>query len=171
MKKYIYILGVLVTMLASCTTNHNGKEAKKPAVRYEYGLAVDSFRIDTCVVEPGETMGGMLNKLGATRKQISNITLMPREMFDVRTIRPGKTYYAFYQTDTTGVEHLEYFVYIHNIREAVVLHLADSIHVERQLKEITHKNRSAEVVIESSLWNAMAGNGLPTELALELSDI
>jgi murein DD-endopeptidase MepM/ murein hydrolase activator NlpD len=158
-------------MLASCTTNHNGKEAGKSAVRYEYGLAVDSFRIDTCVVEPGETMGGMLNKLGATRKQISNITLMPREMFDVRTIRPGKTYYAFYQTDTTGVEHLEYFVYIHNIREAVVLHLADSIHVERQLKEITHKNRSAEVVIESSLWNAMAGNGLPTELALELSDI
>jgi hypothetical protein len=128
-------------MLASCTTNHNGKEAEKSTVRYEYGLAVDSFRIDTCVVEPGETMGGMLNKLGATRKQISNITLMPREMFDVRTIRPGKTYYAFYQTDTTGVEHLEYFVYIHNIREAVVLHLADSIHVERQLKEITHKNK------------------------------
>ena len=171
MKKYIYILGVLVTMLASCTPNHNGKAAETPVVRYEYGLPVDSFRIDTCVVKDGETLGGMLNRLGATRKQITGITLMPRSEFDVRSIRPGKTYYALYQTDTAGVEQLCYYIYKPNIREAVVLHLTDSMHVERFEKPITRLNRSAEVVIESSLWNAMAGNGLPTELALELSDI
>ena len=113
----------------------------------------------------------MLNKLGATRKQINNVTLMSRDEFDVRTIRPGKTYYAFYQTDTAGVERLEYYVYLHNIREAVVLHLADSVHVEKHLKDIIHKERAAEAVIESSLWNAMVGNNLPIELALELSDI
>ena len=85
-------------MLASCAkTNTNGQQAQEPVVRYEYGLPVDSFRIDTCVVKDGETLGGMLNRLGATRQQINGITLMPRSEFDVRTIRPGKTYYALFQ--------------------------------------------------------------------------
>ena len=172
MKKHIYILGLLVALLASCAKKtNNEQQAPEPVVRYEYGLPIDSFRIDTCVVKDGETLGGMLNRLGATRKQITGITLMPRSEFDVRSIRPGKTYYALFQTDTAGVERLQYYVYQASIREAVVLHLTDSMHVERFEKEITHRERTAEVVIESSLWNAMAGNGLPTELALELSDI
>ena len=172
MKKYIYILSALVAILASCNkTSHNEQQAQEPVVRYEWGLPIDSFRIDTCVVQNGETLGGMLNRLGATRKQITGITLLPRSEFDVRSIRPGKTYYALFQSDTAGVEQLCHYVYQPSIREAIILHLGDSIYAERYEKEITHINRSAEVVIETSLWNAMAGNGLPTELALELSDI
>ena len=174
LKKYIYILGVLAMVFASCAKTQESQEeqqAPAPVVRYEWGLPVDSFRIDTCEVKNGETLGGIMNKLGATRQQITGITLMPRSEFDVRTIRPGKTYYALFQTDTAGIEQLCYYVYQPNIREAVVLHLTDSMHVERFEKPIIHRERAAEVVIESSLWNAMAGNGLPTELALELSDI
>lgn len=175
MSKKIYLIAIVAILLgfATCTTpnKNNEQQAKEPVVRYEYGLPVDSFRIDTCQVEEGETLGGMLNQLGATRKQINSITQLPKSEFDVRTIRPGKRYYALYQTDTAGVERLQYYIYLPSIREAIVLHLTDSMHVEHYEKEVTHMNRSAEVVIESSLWNAMAGNDLPTELALELSDI
>ena len=175
MSRKTYLIAIAATLLglAACSTTNknNEQQAQEPVVRYEYGLPVDSFRIDTCKVKEGETLGGIMNRLGATRAQITGITLMPRSEFDVRTIRPGKTYYALYQTDTAGVEMLQYYIYLPSIREAVVLHLTDSMHVERYKKEVTHMNRAAEVVIESSLWNAMAGNGLPTELALELSDI
>lgn len=175
MSRKTYLIAIATTLLglAACSTTNknNEQQAQEPVVRYEYGLPVDSFRIDTCKVKEGETLGGIMNRLGATRAQITGITLMPRSEFDVRTIRPGKTYYALYQTDTAGVEMLQYYIYLPSIREAVVLHLTDSMHVERYEKEVTHMNRAAEVVIESSLWNAMAGNGLPTELALELSDI
>ena len=176
MKKYIYILAALVAMVASCTTkqdaNDGGARGKKaPVVRYEWGIPVDSFRIDTCVVKEGETLGGMLNRLRATRQQVAGVTLLPRSEFDVRTIRPGKTYYALYQNDTTGTEQLCYYVYQSSIREAVVLHLTDSMHVERITKPITRQNRAAEVVIETSLWNAMVNKNLPPELAIELSDI
>ena len=175
MSKKIYLIAIVAILLgfATCTTpnKNNEQQAKEPVVRYEYGLPVDSFRIDTCQVKEGETLGGMLNQLGATRKQINSITQLPKSEFDVRTIRPGKRYYALYQTDTAGVERLQYYIYLPSIREAIVLHLTDSMHVEHYEKEVTHMNRSAEVVIESSLWNAMAGNDLPTELALELSDI
>ena len=175
MSRKTYLIAIAATLLglAACSTTNknNEQQAPEPVVRYEYGLPVDSFRIDTCKVKEGETLGGIMNRLGATRAQITGITLMPRSEFDVRTIRPGKTYYALYQTDTAGVEMLQYYIYLPSIREAVVLHLTDSMHVERYEKEVTHMNRAAEVVIESSLWNAMAGTGLPTELALELSDI
>jgi murein DD-endopeptidase MepM/ murein hydrolase activator NlpD len=175
MSRKTYLIAIAATLLglAACSTTNknNEQQAQEPVVRYEYGLPVDSFRIDTCKVKEGETLGGIMNRLGATRAQITGITLMPRSEFDVRTIRPGKTYYALYQTDTAGVERLQYYIYLPSIREAVVLHLTDSMHVERYEKEVTHMNRAAEVVIEASLWNAMAGNGLPTELALELSDI
>ncbi len=162
---------VILGMATSNTISKAEQQATEPVVRYEYGLPIDSFRIDTFTVKEGETLGGMLNRLGATKKQITGITLMPRSEFDVRTIRPGTTYYALYQTDTAGIEQLQYYIYLQSIREAVVLHLTDSMHVERFEKEVTHQERSAEVVIESSLWNAMANNNLPTELALELSDI
>lgn len=140
-------------------------------VRYEYDIPVDSFRIDTGYVRAGETLGGILNRMGASRRQVTGVSQLPRSEFDVRTIREGKTYYVFYQADTAGVERPCYFVYVPSIRDAAVLHLTDSIHVEHHVKPTIHRVRSAEAVIESSLWNAMAVNDLPVELALELSDI
>ena len=140
-------------------------------VRYAYDIPVDSFRIDTGYVRAGETLGGILNRVGASRRQVTGVSRLPRSEFDVRTIREGKTYYVFYQADTAGVERPCYFVYVPSIRDAAVLHLTDSIHVEHHVKPTIHRVRSAEAVIESSLWNAMAVNDLPVELALELSDI
>jgi murein DD-endopeptidase MepM/ murein hydrolase activator NlpD len=157
------------------TTNTNTpacpQEPISTPIRMEFGLPIDSYDVDTFTVQNGETLGKMLSKLGATKKQINSINLLSSEEFDVRTIRAGKTYYALYQTDESGNRTLEYYIYRPTIQEAVVLHLKDSIHVERQIKEITYHDRSAQVVIESSLWNAMTNNDLPVELALELSEI
>ena len=170
---FILILLCLIGLVACKKTASTGEQTteEEVAIRTEFGLPIDSFRIDTFVVKDGETLGGMLGKLGASQKQINQITLLPSSTFDVRTIRAGKTYYAFYQKDTTGVEKLQYYIYLASIREAIVLHFADSIQIEKQVKEIIHKERSAQAVIESSLWNAMVGNNLPIELALELSEI
>lgn len=170
---FILILLCLIGLVACKKTASTGEQTteEEVAIRTEFGLPIDSFRIDTFVVKDGETLGGMLGKLGASQKQINQITLLPSSTFDVRTIRAGKTYYAFYQKDTTGIEKLQYYIYLASIREAIVLHFADSIQVEKQVKEIIHKERSAQAVIESSLWNAMVSNNLPIELALELSEI
>jgi len=164
-----------VLCLSGCGRNTSSRENEKveevPAVRYEYGLPIDSFRVDTGRVRSGETLGGMLTRLGANRRQLAGITRLPKSEFDVRSIRPEKTYYALYQPDTAGVEQLCYFVYVPSISQAVVLHLTDSMHVERHEKPTVHRDRTAEVTIESSLWNAMVVNDLPVELALELSEI
>lgn len=168
----LILLTFCTLFLYSCTSGSSCADTQTPPpVRYEFGLPVDSFRIDTACVREGETLGGIFNRQGATRSQIAQISTLPRDRFDVRSIRPGKTYYCFYQTDSVGCEHLVYWVYCSSVREAAVLHLTDSLHVERIVKPVQTITRTAEVVIESSLWNAMVGNNLPVELALELSEI
>jgi len=137
----------------------------------QFGLNVDSFRIDTGLVRDGQTLGGIFNDLGATRLQIAQICALPRSEFDYRQIRPGKTYYSFYHTDTCGLEQLAYWVYLKDTREAIILHLQDSLHVERIVKPVDTVATQAQAVIESSLWNAMVAQNLPIDLALELSEI
>lgn len=172
--RLLWVLCALLC-LSGCGRNTSSQEEEKveevPVVRYEYGLPIDSFRVDTGRVRSGETLGGMLARLGANWQQLAGITRLPKSEFDVRSIRPDKTYYALYQPDTAGVEQLCYFVYVPSVSQAVVLHLTDSMHVERHEKPTIHRDRTAEVTIESSLWNAMVVNDLPVELALELSEI
>ena len=156
--------------LVSCHRGGNYDDTPEP-VRYEFGLPIDSFRVDTGFVKNGETLGAILSRLGASRKQLAQISTLPRSEFDVRSLRPGKEYYGLHQTDTAGVEHLLYWIYKANVRETTILHLTDSVHAEHHKKPLRYEARTACVVIESSLWNAMVGNNLPVELALDLSEI
>lgn len=169
------LLGLCVLLLSACGKPAAGEQEyideEIVPIRYEYGLAIDSFRVDTGYVSNGETLGGILNRLGATRQQINQVGTLAREEFDVRQIRAGKQFLALYATDSAKNEVLQYWVYLPDARTAKVLHLTDSLHVEHLQKPIRIVPRKAEVVIESSLWNAMAGNDLPVELALELSEI
>lgn len=169
------LLGLCVLLLSACGKPAAGEQEyideEIVPIRYEYGLAIDSFRVDTGYVSNGETLGGILNRLGATRQQINQVGTLAREEFDVRQIRAGKQFLALYATDSAQNEVLQYWVYLPDARTAKVLHLTDSLHIEHLQKPIRIVPRKAEVVIESSLWNAMVGNDLPVELALELSEI
>lgn len=169
----VFLLIVYIACACSGLHRHSPSfsDLHRPSPVYQFGLPVDSFRIDTAQVSDGETLGGIFHRLGATRQQQSFLLSIPRSDFDYRCIRSGQTYYAFYAPDTLGVERLCHWVYVENVRSAIILHLQDSCYVERQIKEVETRTRSAEAVIESSLWNAMTGNDLPVSLALELSEI
>lgn len=172
MRKYAAFLSLfLIPCSLFITSCHRSYDDIPEPVRYEYGLPIDSFRVDTGYVKNGETLGGILGRLGATKKQLAGISVLPRSEFDVRSLRPGKEYLGLHQTDTAGVEHLCYWIYKASVREVTVLHLTDSIHAEHHKKPLRYESRSACVGIESSLWNAMLKNDLPVEVALELSEI
>lgn len=175
MKERTYIIYIVLLVLGLCgcgqrTDGGHGdacESGDSVLVRYEYGLAIDSFRVDTGYVREGETLGGILRKCGATREQLTHVLGLDRGQFDVRTIRAGKRYLACYQPDSV----LLYWIYQPDIKTAKVLHLTDSLHVEHHEKPVEIRARYAEATIESSLWNAMITNGLPADLALELSEI
>lgn len=170
MKRFPFFISVLLVVgLTACHPDGTSTEEEEAQpVRYEYGLPIDSFRVDTFVVREGETLGGILSSLGASGPQINRVSTLPREQLDARTIRAGKTYYALYNG---APDTLRYWIYLPDRRHATILHLTDTPHVEYLEKPLIIEDRVAEAVIESSLWNAMVERHLPVELALELSEI
>ncbi|MCQ2183596.1 MAG: M23 family metallopeptidase [Bacteroidales bacterium] len=164
MKQWVGIL-LMCVLLAGCRMHPS-----KP-VTYAYGIPVDSFRVDTGIVKKGQTLGAIFQAAGVDRQQFVFVSSLTRKQFDPRVLRPDKQYLLFYQVDEQQEQHLQYFVYNASIREAYVFHLGDSMYVEKQVKPIETRHRSAKVAIESSLWNAMVDNHLPVDLALDLSEI
>lgn len=136
-------------------------------IRYEYGIPVDSFNIQSYTIQSGETLGGILKRLGVSNQIISQLPSIDKSTFDPRQIRQGHTYLAFYDNDST----LIYFVYEQSRTQSVVFHISDSLHVEKQQKEITTQLKTASATIESSLWNAFASQGISAQLAVELSEV
>ncbi len=176
---YILICLVAFTACGKLGSNRSAEDEADAIqeIRYEYGIPVDSFRIETGTIQKGATLGGLLNKLGASPRNIREITLLNKKIFDPRDIRPGKQYMAFYglataPNDTMVVDTtLCYFVYEKSITESVVFDLRDSLHIDKQEKEITTIARESEITITSSLWNACIDADANPQLALELSDI
>ncbi len=181
MKRYCIFLLCLLCFISCGKLGSNRTSTEEAAaiqeIRYEYGIPVDSFRIETGTIQKGATLGGLLKRLGASATVIRDLTLLDREVFDPRDIRPGKQYMAFYglpmqPTDSMAVDTaLCYFVYEKSLTESVVFDLRDSLHIDKQQKEITIVPRESAVTVTSSLWNACVEAGANPQLALELSDI
>ena len=89
----LLIAAVVLCAAVGCTHRQKGQTGSIEdikdgfSVRYEYGLPVDSFLIDTCRIKDGETLGGLLTRGGATAQQVSGISRIPKSEFDVRSLR------------------------------------------------------------------------------------
>lgn len=172
--KTIYKIWCIATALLCVACQSSQKAAQTETdeqvireIRYEYGIAVDSFRIVNDVVRQGETLSGILHRLGAGTDIITQLARIDKDVFDVRQIRHGRPYMAFYATDSV----LEYFVYEQSKIQSVVFHLKDSFHVENQQKQIQTVRKTVSTTIESSLWTAFHSQGINPQLALELSEV
>jgi len=140
--------------------------APKPEPRYVYGINIDDYRIDTCRVQAGETLSGILHRHGLSNKQWRDIQPFLKKNPELSSIREGGRYYAF-RNDTA----LCYFAYKLNRRETRIVSLQDSFYLWHDTLPLIVERRKAEFTIASSLWQAIADKNLPVELALELSEI
>ena len=140
--------------------------APKPEPRYVYGIKIDDYRVDTCRVQAGETLSGILHRHGLTNKQWRDIQPFLKKNPELSAIREGGRYYAF-RNDTA----LCYFAYKLNRRETRIVSLLDSFYLWHDSVPLIVERRKAEFTITSSLWQAITDKNLPVELALELSEI
>lgn len=140
--------------------------APKPEPRYVYGIKIDDYRVDTCRVQAGETLSGILHRHGLTDKQWRDIQPFLKNNPELSAIREGGRYYAF-RNDTA----LCYFAYKLNRRETRIVSLLDSFYLWHDTLPLIVERRKAEFTITSSLWQAITDKNLPVELALELSEI
>lgn len=151
---------------ASAAVAEETVEPIEEQVEFYYGIPVDSFEVVKGKVGRNQMLGNILNDYGVSDRRIYEISLIPREIFDVRKIKAGNRYALF--LDTIGVR---YFVYETDQVNYAVIHLEDSIHVELREKPVEQVTEAVHGEITTSLWEAFQELGKNPLLANELSEI
>ncbi|WP_167605175.1 M23 family metallopeptidase [Maribellus sediminis] len=140
---------------------------KEPVLKY--GLPVDSFDVEYGKVRNNQYLSQILNEKGVSMVTIDKIARKSRSIFDVRKIKSGEPYAIFSSRDS--VPTAKYFVYENSAVDYTVFELFDTLGIIQGSKEVRTEMRTAQGVVETSLWNSMVDNGQDPMLALELSDI
>ena len=135
----------------------------------QYGVDVTDLDEVQGKVANGQIITSLLRNLGADQKAITQAAFIPESVFDVRRMKAGNNYLAYYTQDT--VPQLVYLVYQHSVTDFIVFHFEDSLYVEQFIKPTTLKTRTGKFVVETSLWNAIVDADMNMELALQLSDV
>lgn len=154
------------------------QEAKKPIVEKEVGkpapvlmfkLPIDSFRVVSGEVRPGQNLSTILASKGISLARIDEISRKSQPVFDVRKIKIDNPYHFF--LDRKDSAKVDYFIYEIDPVEYVVYDFSDSLRIYKDKKPVLVKIKTASGEITSSLWNTMKDEALDPMMALNLSDI
>ena len=120
-------------------------------------------------VRSGEFFSTLLMKLGMSAGDAYLLSEACDTVFDVRSLRVGNAYQAYYSPSSTGA--LEYLVYWQDRVNGVVFKCTAPYSVWKVARPVVTEHRYADVAISSSLWNDMLAAGVSPLLILSLSDI
>lgn len=154
-------------------TSEDSITAVKPIERVHqtiYGIDVDTLYHEKSSVKRGENLSDILSRCDLDRKTISKCESAISKVFDLRKFRAGNKYCMV--TDQDSAHTLRHFIYEISSVEYFVLSInGKDITASKNKHKVTEKEKVTEGVIETSLWNAVVGQGLQWELAMKLSDI
>ena len=134
---------------------------------YPLGFCTDSFTVVSGSIKNGDNFTLWLTRLGASVQQAHLLAAASDSVFDVRKLRAGNAYKAYYGDSSA----LQYVVYSSSQVRETVFSLRDSIPVwvyERPVEIVT---KTADVTINSSLWNDMIAAGASPDLIVNIADI
>ncbi|MEM1328181.1 MAG: peptidoglycan DD-metalloendopeptidase family protein [Bacteroidota bacterium] len=132
----------------------------------KFGFVIDTFQVIEGEIESGMFFGDLLQDHKLSYADIEGIVQNTKEKFDAGKLRIGKKY-TILTADTT--QAADYFIYEPNVYEYIVIDLKNqSAKVEK--RPVTIDQKASAGTIESSLWNAMVGNGMSFELAALMED-
>jgi murein DD-endopeptidase MepM/ murein hydrolase activator NlpD len=102
-----------------------------------------------------------------SQQEAYNLTVACGQTFDVKTLRVGNSYKAYYDDN----DILCLLVYDRDRTSQVVFNCMEPYEVAVREKSVEIVSRYAEVTIENSLWVDMRNAGVSSYLILDLSDI
>ncbi len=153
MKKYLAIT-IFLFAVTSCNWFHRKPTESPETVKdtvYPLGFCTDSFEVVTGSIKSGDTFSAWVSRLGVPRERMLALTQACDTVFDVRKLRAGNTWSAYYADSTD----LRYIVYDNSRTRQTVFQIKDSLAVWRYDKLVETVQKSADVTITSSLWNDM----------------
>ena len=134
---------------------------------YPMGFCTDSLSVVEGTIKSGQFFSNLVNGLGVPAGEIYALTQACDTTFDVRTLRVGNAYRAYYSTP----DSLKYIVYDKDKMSSIVFKCTPPYDVWKYVKPIETVERYAEVTINTSLWNDMIAADVSPQLIVNLSDI
>ena len=188
----IFTVSVCLSICAGCVTNVENKPSED--VTQELAAGVDVINLDSlrCVegkVKNGQFFSTLLTSLGLSAGEAYDLTQACGETFDVRTLRVGNAYKAYYGhssvipsaasaiPSTASVipseaeESLLYLVYDRDRTSQIVFQCQPPYEIEVVQKPVCVERKYADVTINNSLWVDMRDAGVSPHMILSLSDI
>lgn len=177
MKKSWFCMLVISFVLSAAVSCGDGSREKEqavevadkpdtPEVSAALGFDPEMYVLREDKVRKGEFFAGLLMKLGMETQDAYNLSSSCDTAFDVRSLRVGNPYRAYYSADT-----LKFLVYEKDRINGVVFKCTEPYSVYNTRKAVTVERRYADVTIEHSLWEDMTAEGVSPLLILSLSDI
>lgn len=139
-----------------------------PAPRV-YGIATDSLAIIEGVISRGETISTLLTSYNIAPTAVHELAQKAREVFDVRQIRPQRSYTLLHSLDSARTAR--YFIYEPNEVEYVIYDLNDSLTVTLHQRPVAVVERELVGEIHGSLYQSVLEAGGTAQLVNQLADI
>ncbi len=179
----IKALVLLLSLLFSVSCTYFGREQSGPVSQVSdsilqqavkapiliFGIPSDSFNLVTGHIRPNGFLSHILLEHGITMQEIDQLVRNSSSVFDVRSIRAGKHYTLFCDTDSAA--RARYLVYEHDPVTCYIFSFNDSLNITPFKKEISRLIKYASGTIETSLWESMIDGGMHPLLVADLSEI
>lgn len=133
----------------------------------KYGFAIDTFQVLDREVQKGQMLGSLLTNLHLDYPSIERLVANADGIFDVRHFRVGKPYTVLTKDSTAQADYL---IYEPSVYEYIVFELQGDMKVTRVERTVESQVQSAAGTLETSLWNAIVGQGLSYDLADKMED-
>jgi murein DD-endopeptidase MepM/ murein hydrolase activator NlpD len=134
-----------------------------------YGIDENAYKIYEGTIKPNQFLAEILLEYDVPYADIATLAEVSKDVHDVRKLKAGDKYAVFCNRDST--ERAGFFVVETGPAQYVVYQLNDTISAYLGQKPMEYRIREAGGQIMSSLYQTIDDNDLPTELAMELSQI
>lgn len=175
--KYVLTFIISLTLVVSCKNSDKETDGVKVAKKEtskkdnsDFGFNFADYNVIQDTVRKGDTFGTIIEGQNIGDRKIYEIVNSIKDTFDVRGIRPDKTYTMLRSKDKTN--KLQVFIYEPNDLSYYIFDLRDSAVVaHKKVRPVTYKRRVITGVLKGSLSETLANSGVEANLANQITKI
>jgi len=175
--KYLLTFIIALTLVVSCKNSDNDtdkksvvKKVKPKKDNSDFGFNFADYNVVQDTVRKGDTFGTIINQQNIGDRKIHEIVQNIKDTFDVRSIRPNRTFTMLRSKDKTN--KLQVFIYEPNNLSYYIFDLRDSAVVARKkVRPVTIKRRVITGVLKGSLSETLSNSGVEPNLANRITKI
>jgi len=119
-----------------------------------YGITIDSLEIIEDEIKRNQNLADILLKYNVEFKDINEIAIKSKKVFDVRKLNYGRKYTVL-ASNKDSVNTATHFIYEPNPYEFVVYNLQDSIYAYKEEKDLIVEEKEFSAEISSSMYEAI----------------